>query len=47
MNLKAKIAQIDEKNSKAKNTKDTAQVLWLEKAYGKNTRYASAKVYSK
>lgn len=48
MNLKAKLAQIDEKNSKAKNdNKNTSQVLWLEKVYGKNTKFASAKVYSK
>lgn len=47
MNLKAKLAKINEKNSKAKNTKDTSQVLWLEKVYGKETKFASAKVYSK
>lgn len=48
MNLKMKLAQIDEKNSKAKtDNKNTSQVLWLEKVYGKNTKFASAKVYSK
>ena len=48
MNVKAMLAQIDERNSKAKNdNKNTSQVLWLEKVYGKETRYASAKIYSK
>ena len=46
MGLKAKLEKI-ENSKKAQNTKNTEQVLWLEKVYGKNTKWASGKVYSK
>ena len=47
MNLKAKLEKMEEKKLEEKNSKNTSQVFWMEKAYNKNAKYASAKVYTK
>lgn len=49
MTLKEKLQKLQEENKQEKqDTKpNTTQVLWLEKAYSKDARYSTSKVYSK
>ena len=49
MTLKEKLQKINEKNAqeKAQSTKDTGQVLFLEKAFSKDARYKGSKVYTR
>ena len=45
MGLKMKLQKIED--SKKNENKDTSKVYWIEQAYSKDAKYASAKVYSK
>ena len=49
MNLKAKLEKIaqEKANEKAQGYQEKAPVTFLEKAYSKDARFVSAKVYSK
>ena len=50
MTLKLRLEKINQKNATSKLNsmgKDTSTTTWMERAYAKNNKYASAKVYSK
>ena len=47
MGLKAKLEKIENSKKAQNSKKENEQVMWLEKAYSKNNKWANSKVYSK